>query len=119
MRDRFDGRNPGGEVVRLYDARMGQEALALRRPSGTEPTIATRPVFSPDGLRLAVPAAPAPFGGDGVLRVYDLRTGQEALAQSTSRRQFFRCSARTVHASRWRARTACCGCSTRRPACQG
>ena len=77
---RFDGRNPGGEVVRLYDARMGQEALALRRPSGTEPTIATRPVFSPDGLRLAVPAAPAPFGGDGVLRVYDLRTGQEALA---------------------------------------
>jgi WD40 repeat protein/Flp pilus assembly protein TadD/tRNA A-37 threonylcarbamoyl transferase component Bud32 len=76
---RFDAKDAGGAVVRLYDARAGQEALALRRPaSRTGLTLPTPPKFAPDGGRIAVPAVP--FGGDGVARVFDLRTGQEAPA---------------------------------------
>jgi WD40 repeat protein len=57
-----------GDVVRLYDARMGQEALVLKGPRLFGP-----PVISPDSSRIAV------GGRDGVVRLYDVRTGQEAL----------------------------------------
>jgi tetratricopeptide (TPR) repeat protein len=47
-------------VLRLYDARTGQQALALKAPALLE-----GPVFSPDGSRIAA------AGSDGVVRVYD------------------------------------------------
>jgi WD40 repeat protein len=62
-------------MVRVYDARTGQETLALKGPAQL-----LQPVFSPDGTRIAVaPGFPGP-GSDGVVRVYDARKGQEILA---------------------------------------
>src|SRR5262249_44451918 len=66
-------------VVRVYDARTGREVLTLKGPAGLGP-----PVFRPDGAQIAVaPASGEDKGkrrGDGVVRVYDARTGQEQLA---------------------------------------
>jgi WD40 repeat protein/serine/threonine protein kinase len=58
----------GDGKTRVYDARTGQEALAVKG----------RSAFSPDGARIAV--VPELTGGDGVVRVYDVRTGKEAVA---------------------------------------
>jgi WD40 repeat protein/Flp pilus assembly protein TadD len=73
----------GDGVVRVYNAQTGQETLAIEgpRPLGAEVFIADRSrtaVFSPDGTRIAVAPAPGRIG-DGVVRVYDARTGAEAL----------------------------------------
>jgi tetratricopeptide (TPR) repeat protein len=55
--------------IRVYDARSGQELLAVK---GRE--IDRAPVFSPDGSRIAV------LSRDSVVRLYDANTGQELLA---------------------------------------
>jgi WD40 repeat protein/tetratricopeptide (TPR) repeat protein/tRNA A-37 threonylcarbamoyl transferase component Bud32 len=60
-------------VARVYDARTGVEALALKGPKPFYP-----PVFSPDGTRIAVAQVSLP-GEDGVVRIYDARSGAEAL----------------------------------------
>jgi WD40 repeat protein/tRNA A-37 threonylcarbamoyl transferase component Bud32/Flp pilus assembly protein TadD len=57
----------------VYDARDGQEVLALRGPI---PFVGA--VFSPDGAHIA--ASPFPASGDSAVRVFDARTGQEAFA---------------------------------------
>jgi WD40 repeat protein/Flp pilus assembly protein TadD len=56
-------------VLRVYDARTGQERGAIKLPTG-----ALQPVLNVDGSRIAATAR------DGVVRVYDAITGQEALA---------------------------------------
>jgi WD40 repeat protein/tetratricopeptide (TPR) repeat protein/tRNA A-37 threonylcarbamoyl transferase component Bud32 len=60
-------------VVRVYDVRTGQEALAIKRSASRAWRLAYELAYSPDGTRLAA----GDF--DGVVRVYDARTGQEAL----------------------------------------
>jgi WD40 repeat protein/Flp pilus assembly protein TadD len=70
----------GDGVVRVFDARSGQETLTLKGPAkGGAAFVRSAqfevPVFSPDGSRIAVP--PLPTHSDGVVRVYDARTGQE------------------------------------------
>jgi Flp pilus assembly protein TadD/outer membrane protein assembly factor BamB len=70
----------GDGVVRVFDARSGQETLTLKGPAKwgavfVESSRFEVPVFSPDGSRIAVP--PLPIFSDGVVRVYDARTGQE------------------------------------------
>jgi WD40 repeat protein/Flp pilus assembly protein TadD len=74
---RFAARGGDG-VVRLYDTRTGLELLALRGPASL---VLDRVgvVFSPDGSRAAVRPSGFSIWGDGVVRVYDTRTGQEAL----------------------------------------
>jgi WD40 repeat protein/tRNA A-37 threonylcarbamoyl transferase component Bud32 len=62
-----------GRVVRVYDARTGEQVAAL-----TGPSVLRMPVFSPDGTRLFV-GSPSPMG-DGVVRVYEVRTGREVFA---------------------------------------
>jgi tetratricopeptide (TPR) repeat protein len=59
----------GDGAVRVYDARTGQQALALTATAGL-----TTAAFSPDGARIAA------TGGNEVVRVYDARSGQEILA---------------------------------------
>ena len=56
-------------TVRVYDVRTGQQSLALKGPAALHD-----PVFSPDGLPIAVRER----GNNGVVRVNDSRTGQEA-----------------------------------------
>src|SRR5689334_2044117 len=57
-------------VVRVYDARTGQEVYALKAPTA----LSHPAVFSPDGACLAV------TGRDGLVRVYDARTAEEVYA---------------------------------------
>jgi WD40 repeat protein/Flp pilus assembly protein TadD len=62
------------QVVRVYDARTGQEVMTIKGPASLHSV-----VFSPDGSRLvAVPDSK--FVTDGMMRMYDTRTGQETLA---------------------------------------
>src|SRR5262249_34425943 len=58
-----------GGMVRVYDARTGQETFSLNKPAGRALN------FSPDGSLLAVTNG-GPASGK---RVYDLRTGKEVL----------------------------------------
>src|SRR5262249_22725650 len=69
------GPNPivGDGVVRVYNARTGQEELTLEGGARLG-----YPVFSPDGTRIVV--GPNPIVGDGVVRVFDAPTGHEVLA---------------------------------------
>jgi hypothetical protein len=57
-------------TARVWDARTGREALALRGHGGPVYSVA----WSPDGARLATGS------GVGTVRIWDARTGQEALA---------------------------------------
>src|SRR5262249_401155 len=65
----------GDGVVRVYNARTGQEELTLE--GGTR---LGYPVFSPDGTRIVVGPNPGVGVGDGVVRVFDPRTAQHVLA---------------------------------------
>ena len=73
-----------GKVYRkvyLYDLRTGQEVLAVEGSTGgAMPAVQV----SPDGTRIAVGfeafSLGLPSRGDGKVRLYDSRTGQEALA---------------------------------------
>jgi WD40 repeat protein len=63
----------GGELVKIWDARTGQELLTLREKGATLSALC----FSPDGQRLAG------VGMAGPLLVWDARTGQRLLAAPT------------------------------------
>ena len=62
--------NAGGDaIVRVYDARMGPEALTLQTPTFVNGT----PVFRPDGVQVAVASRDA-------LLVYDVVAGRDLFA---------------------------------------
>jgi WD40 repeat protein/tRNA A-37 threonylcarbamoyl transferase component Bud32/tetratricopeptide (TPR) repeat protein len=71
------------QVLRVHETRTGQVTVTLEAPN----TLSS-PVFSPDGTRIAAiehqpgkpGAAMVGVGKAGVVRVYDIRTGQETAA---------------------------------------
>jgi WD40 repeat protein/Flp pilus assembly protein TadD/predicted Ser/Thr protein kinase len=62
-------------VVRVLDARSGQQTLTLKGPAKLYD-----PAFSPDGTRIAA------LDSGGVVRVFDARDGQETLALKAPRK---------------------------------